>query len=245
MEPKTDRSSNDHDHYSVDEMMAQLKRHNRDKDQQDKIKDGELVTRPDGSQVIKVKKRRRRSKQPSKKTNPKLKWAIIGTASALAMALVAFTIFIIAKYNGTSFKEKTEISISKLIAADSTKLEQLRVTPLSAAASKATISWDKESFFQSATFSDIKADLKVTSFLSRAWNGEEILADSGTIQLQLPEQNRTESIASTISNYRFKSYRCEKLDLLFGDDENAPSLKSLSASLQQLPDRRYQVAYSS
>lgn len=230
--------------------MAQLKRHNQDKDQQDKdqqdkIKDGELVTRPDGSQVIKVKKRRRRSKQPSKKTNPKLKWAIIGTASALAMALVAFTIFIIAKYNGTSFKEKTEISISKLIAADSTKLEQLRVTPLSAAASKATISWGKESFFQSATFSDIKADLKVTSFLSRAWNGEEILADSGTIQLQLPEQNRAESIASTISNYRFKSYRCEKLDLLFGDDENAPSLKSLSASLQQLPDRRYQVAYSS
>jgi hypothetical protein len=244
MEPKTDRSSNDHDHYSVDEMMARLKRHNRDKEQQDKIKDGELVTRPDGSQVIKVKKRRRRSKQPSKKTNPKLKWAIIGTASALAMALVAFTIFIIAKYNGTSFKEKTEISISKLVAADLTKLEQLRVTPLSAAASKATISWDKESFFQSAKFSAIKADLKVTSFLSRAWNGEEILADSGTIQLQLPEQNRAESIDSITSNYRFKSYRCEKLDLLFGDSEGAPSVKGVHASLQQLPDSHYQVVFN-
>ncbi|NCF12203.1 MAG: hypothetical protein GWP68_02310 [Verrucomicrobiaceae bacterium] len=232
MEPKTDRSSNDHDHYSVDEMMARLKRHNRDKEQQDKIKDGELVTRPDGSQVIKVKKRRRRSKQPSKKTNPKLKWAIIGTASALAMALVAFTIFIIAKYNGTSFKEKTEISISKLVAADLTKLEQLRVTPLSAAASKATISWDKESFFQSAKFSAIKADLKVTSFLSRAWNGEEILADSGTIQLQLPEQNRAESIDSI------------KLDLLFGDSEGAPSVKGVHASLQQLPDSHYQVVFN-
>ena len=65
--------------------MARLKRHNRDKEQQEKIKDGELVTRPDGSQVIKVKKHRRRSKQPSKKTNPKLKWAIIGTASSLAL----------------------------------------------------------------------------------------------------------------------------------------------------------------
>ena len=107
MEPETDRSSNDHEHYSVDEMMDRLKHHNRDKEQQDKIKDGELVTRPDGSQVIKVKKRRRRSKQPSKKANPKLKWAIIGTASFLALALVAFTIFIIARYNGISFKEKT------------------------------------------------------------------------------------------------------------------------------------------
>ena len=137
MEPKTDRSGNDHDHYSVDEMMAQLKHHNRDKEHQDKIKDGELVTRPDGSQVIKVKKRRRRSKQPSKKTNPKLKWALIGTASGLALVLVAFTIFIIARYNGASFKEKTETSVTKLLAGNSTKIEQLRVTPLSAAASQA------------------------------------------------------------------------------------------------------------
>ncbi|MDC1406240.1 hypothetical protein N8314_01680 [Akkermansiaceae bacterium] len=245
MEPETDRSSNDHEHYSVDEMMARLKRHDRDKEQQDKIKDGELVTRPDGSQVIKVKKRRRRSKQPSKKTNPKLKWAVIGTASGLALALVAFTIFIIARYNGASFKEKTEISISKHVTADSTKIEQLRVTPLSAAASKATINWDRESFFHSATFSAIKADIKATSFLSRSWNGEEILAEQGTIQLQLPEKNRAASIDSIISNYRFKSYRCEKLDLLFGDSEDAPSIKGLHASLQRLPSRRYQVTYNS
>jgi len=244
MEPKTDRSSNDHEHYSVDEMMARLKRHNRDKEQQEKIKDGELVTRPDGSQVIKVKKHRRRSKQPSKKTNPKLKWAIIGTASSLALVIVAFTIFIIARYNGASFKEKTETSITELVAANSTKLEQLRVTPLSAVASEATINWDKETFFQSATFSAIKADVKATSFLSRAWNGEEVLADHGTIQLQLPERNRAESIDSIISHYRFKSYRCEKLDILFGDSEDAPSVKGLHASLQQLPDSHYQVAFN-
>ncbi len=244
MEPKTDRSGNDHEHYSVDEMMARLKHHNRDKEQQDKIKDGELVTRPDGSQVIKVKKRRRRSKQPSKKTNPKLKWAIIGTASSLALVLVAFTIFIIARYNGASFKEKTETSITRLVTGNSTKIEQLRVTPLSVAASEAAINWDKDTFFQSATFSAIKADLKVTSFLSRAWNGEEILANHGTIQLQLPERNRAESVDSLISNYRFKSYRCEKLDLLFGGSEGAPSVKGIHASLQQLPDSHYQVAFN-
>ncbi len=134
-------------------------------------------------------------------------------------------------------KRKPKLRSLSLLLPIQQNSNSYALPPLSAAASEATINWDKETFFQSATFSAIKADVKATSFLSRAWNGEEVLADHGTIQLQLPERNRAESIDSIISHYRFKSYRCEKLDILFGDSEDAPSVKGLHASLQQLPDQ--------
>ena len=244
MELNTDNKEGQHDHYSVDEMMDRLKHRKRAKDKQNEIKDGELITRSDGTQAIKVRKRKRRSQQAPKEANSKPKWVAIGICSGLALLAVTFTMFVITKYNGASFKESTAISIAYLLEANSTQLDQLRVTPISAAVSGVEISWDNETFFQEAAFSSIKADIKATSFFSSAWHGNEILSKKGWIRLQIPEQNKAQNIGRSSSKYSFETYRCEDLDVIFGANNTAPSIKGTHATLQQLPNRRYQVSFN-
>ncbi|MGB2402622.1 MAG: hypothetical protein ACPIA7_04355, partial [Akkermansiaceae bacterium] len=244
MEPTNDSLDDHHDHYSVDEMMERLKHHKSREDKQHGMKDGELITRSDGTQVIKVRKRKRRSQQAPKEAHPQFKWAAIGIVAGLALLLLVFTIFIITKFNGASFKGKTEISITKVLKANLTKLSQLRVTPISATADEINIVWGDDSFFHKAAFSAIKTDIKATSFFSDSWYGDEMLSEKGVIQLQIPNKNKPQNIENKSSRYRFQSYRCEALDVILGSYDHPPSVQGMHATLQELPNTQYQIAFN-
>lgn len=246
-EKTSETSVTEGENYSVDAMMARLKKEDRQNRQSAKSPEGELVTREDGTQVIKVRRRKRRSQQSPKKsksqTNPKLKWIILGSIVGLTVLLAAGTIFIIAKYNGRKFKATTESTISELSGATQTTLTQLRVTPISANAQKTEITWDKHAFIKDASFRDIHADIKATSFFSNRWIGEDIIADNGKIHLQTPESS-SESILSEIdSPYEFGAYRCKNLQLLFGSDRGAPAINNLKVSLRQLANKQHQIIF--
>lgn len=71
-----------------------------------------------------------------------------------------------------------------------------------------------------------------------------MLSKKGVIQLQIPERNRTQSIDSVSSIYRFQSYRCEALDIIFGGSNTAPSIDGLHATLQKLPNNQHQVSFN-
>lgn len=234
--------------------MARLKRNDRqkrssssDSDPSDPRKDGELVTRADGSQVVKVRRRKRRSSQPqkkaAKKTNPKLKWAMLGLLIGILVILAAGTIFIIAKYNGRQFKESTEATISKLSGAETTALTQLRVTPISAKASKVELDWGKHSFLQSASFNSLYANILATSFFSNEWIGEEVVARLGKIHLQTPATNLEPPLERVLSPYQFGTFRCNQLDLHFGRDRDAPAVTGLQIALRRQVDERYQIVF--
>jgi len=246
MESHSDKHNPENDHYSVDEMMDRLKRNDQQKRSVDPNNEGELITRPDGSQVIKVRKHKRRSKQQAKKSehNPKTKWTILGAMIALLVILVAGIVFIIAKYNGKSFKEKTELNISELTGAEATELTQLRVTPISAMASKAIITWGNDSFYQSANFSNIRGDIGATSFLSTNWSGEELVAEQGIIHLQIPLADAAKSDQAIVSHYRFGTLRCNKLDLLFGSKQESPSIIGLQMSMSKGIGDAYQLVFN-
>lgn len=247
MESNSNTPNQDGENYSVDEMMARLKRNDKQKRTDSPDKDGELVTREDGSQVVKVRRRKRRSQQPEKKkkkSNPKIKWAILGSLIGLFVILIAGTIFIIVKYNGKSFKETTEATVTDLTAAESAELTQLRVTPVSAKAAKAELSWDQHSFFQSASFTNIKADIKATSFFTSDWIGEEVVASVGSIQIKTPASSVETSSNTAISPYSFGAFRCNQLDMQFGSDRNAPAITGLQISLRKQVDDRYQVVFN-
>ncbi|MGB2427871.1 MAG: hypothetical protein ACPIGG_00085 [Akkermansiaceae bacterium] len=244
MESEPHKPNEDHEHYSIDEMMARLKQSQRDEETQKRIKEGELITRSDGSQVIRVRKRKRRSKQPPKALHPNFKWALIGSAAGLILMVTLITVYIIVKYNGATFKNETESTIAGLVGAKSTELTQLRVTPISASASQADIQWGNMTFYHSAKFENIRADIKATSFLSRNWIGEEIVAELGKIRLQIPSTQSNDRRKRIDLPYRFQSYRCEKLDILFGDPDAACSVTGLHGTLQQLSDSRFQIAFN-
>jgi hypothetical protein len=244
---KSDIPDNSADNYSVDEMMGKLRKGERHKRQSDSKSEGELVTRENGTQAIKVRRRKRRSKQPPKKqasqTNSKLKWAILGSAAALLVLMGIVTIFIIAKYNGSKFKTTTESNISSLSGAAETTLTQLRVTPVSAKAGKTEIKWGQQSFLKDATFSNIRAHIIATSFFSDEWRGEEIVASIGEVHLKTPDSGAETSSDEITSPYRFGAYRCNQLDLFFGSEKSAPSITEVEVSLRRLNNGEHQIVF--
>ena len=244
---KSDIPDNSADNYSVDAMMGKLRKGERHKRQSDSKSEGELVTREDGTQVVKVRRRKRRSKQPPKKqtsqTNSKLKWAILGSAAALLVLMGIVTIFIIAKYNGSKFKTTTESNISSLSGANETTLTQLWVTPVSAKASKTEIKWGPQSFLKEATFNNIKAHILATSFFSDDWLGEEIVASIGKIHLKTPNSSAETSSDEITSPYRFGAYRCNQLDLFFGSEKSSPSVTGVEVSLRRRNNGEHQIVF--
>lgn len=250
---KSDTPTNGGENYSVDEMMARLKKGERQKRRSspepspEEQAQGELVTREDGTQAIKVRRRKRRSKQPPKQstpqTNPRLKWTLLGSAVGVGVLLVVGTVFIIAKYNGRKFKSKTESNITELSGAMETTLTQLRVTPVSAKANKTEILWGPHAFLKDATFGNIRASIKATSFFSSNWIGEEIVASTGSVRLQTPLASTELNTTAIPSPYQFGAYRCNQLDLLFGTERNAPAIHDLQVSLRQLENEKHQIVF--
>ncbi len=242
-------SEQSRENLSVDEMLARLKKNDRLKQQSRQTPQGELITREDGTQVIKVRKRKRRTHQPAKKsnsaskTNPKLKWIVLGSLVSLLILSIIATIFIIAKYNGRKFKTQTEATISELLGAKQTTISQLRVTPVSTKASKIDLVWDDLSFIKDASFVNISGDIQLTSFFSKEWIGREIVASSGIIHLQAPNHNPENSISENISPYRFGSIRCNQINLFFGSERNSPMISDLEASLRQTNQGNYNIVF--
>jgi len=234
---------------SVDEMLNRLKKGAPQQQQSNNSRQGELITREDGTQVIKVRRRKRRSTQAPKtksshsKTNPKLKWILLGTLVAFLILSVVATIFIIAKYNGRKFKATTESTISALSGANTTTLNQLRVTPVSAKASRTELTWGAHSFLKDASFTNARAHIKATSFFSSHWIGEEIVASKGVVHLQTPSSPPINTLESPSSPYLFGAYRCNQLDLIFGSGKKSPIIKNLMVSLRQLRNEQYQIVF--
>ena len=76
------------DQYSIDQIMERLKRNRGSEPASD---DGELVTRPDGSQALRVRKRKRRSHQPHKEQQlKKRRTHVIQLAASLILVALFF-----------------------------------------------------------------------------------------------------------------------------------------------------------
>ena len=124
--------------YSIDEMMERLKT-----SPPENPENGELVTRPDGSQAIRVRKRKRRTSQPHKEEASRNRRAkIFQVAAALILVFVAALIIGagIIYANSAPFRE----SLVRKIAAGSgasVELQQFRMNPQTANAGGLVLDW--------------------------------------------------------------------------------------------------------
>ena len=243
-EPK--KYKQDGQNYSLDEMMDRLRSDEQEKLTQKNKADGELVTRKDGSQALKVRKRRRRSVQPDKNSNnlsPKVKWTILAGTLGVGIIFTAAIIFIIAKYNGRSFKEKTESIIAEITNAQKSEISKLRITPISAKATTFSIDWGNHTFLKRAEFNNLRSDIKPASFITSKWKGPEIVTSTGQIYLQKPLLSAETTSDTSPSPYDFGSYRCNQLDIYFGQNPDAPAIKELQISLRKTNTEIHQIVF--
>lgn len=176
--------SSSQEKYSIDEMMDRLKvRQAAESDD-----DGELVTREDGTQAIRVRKRKRRTNQPAKPAPEKsMRGVMIQIWAVIALVLLAgVTSGIAIIYaNSPGFRDGLIGKISGITGAE-IDLRQFRMNPTEAAAGGLYLSWPAGNVLEQVTLGSLRAKTHPISFLGRKFTGEEITANEGTAVLRPP-----------------------------------------------------------
>lgn len=180
--------ASDQERYSLDDMLNRLQ--NRQADEQDP---GELVTREDGTQAIRVRKRKRRSSQPGKTAravSPQSRLLqLSATIIVIVVALLVSGAAII--YANSSAYQKN--LASKISAATGARpdLRQFRMNPTGANAAGLQLLWPEGNILQSLKLSTLQASAHPVSFMGRKFTGDEVTAHEGQLMLRIPQAGET------------------------------------------------------
>jgi hypothetical protein len=221
--------------YSIDEMMERLKNVPTGNPE-----DGELVVRADGTQAIRVRKRKRRSSQPAK-TNAKARSRSGGTRQAVGLALffiVALAVGVALVYaNSSTYRSSLTQNIEQVTGAN-VKITQFRMNPKTANAGSLLLDWPEGNVVRSLALKGLTAEISPTSFLGGRMSGAEVTALSGTLALQIPKGGqplRHSPAPESVSSAPFKRYRVPVLDVTLGDPA-APMVRLLKSEASLNPD---------
>lgn len=209
--------SSEPEKYSISEMMDRLKERTSGDPSQ-----GELVTRADGTQAIKVRKRKRRSDQPERESQKQAKRVralqmIAALVVVVAMLLVAAGVLFY--YNGSPYRNKVLQRIAVATGGEA-EVTQFRVTPLGANAQTFAIKWPEQSVLKSLTLSSgVMAELKLTSFLGRTWSGDELTAEKGELLIGESTTGK-ELVLDEESHFKFTRFRCPNMTVVLGNPQS-------------------------
>ncbi len=222
------------DQYSFEEMVERLRRgHGSDPSPED----GELVTRADGTQAIRVRRRKRRSHQPHKEQRlKKRRMLMIQLSAALILVLLFVLGFGIALlYANSGFFRK---GLTEKIAATTgakVRLEQFRVNPRGANAALIELEWPQSEAMKKILARDLNAKVAPQSFLGGRMSGEEVVAREAIVWLGMPEassENATKD--SPAPSIHFARLAANEGQVLYGDP-SLPIFKLHKTELSYMP----------
>lgn len=205
-------SENEPENYSLEEMMQSLKERGHD--------EGELVTRSDGTVAVKVRKRKRRSKQPHKeaaKRGQRLQILQLGLVFFFIIGLLGLAVGMLIYYNSNKFRETTRERISAWTAAE-VELADFTVTPNNAKCATANFTWPEGNYLRHLHLTYPTAYLNVSSFLGNKWGGTNVLCKTGKLSFSAAQSDAPRRTGAGPGGspfpFAFSSYRCEKLDIV-------------------------------
>lgn len=205
------------ENYSIDDMMDRL----RSRGEGSSDGEAQLVTREDGTQVYKMRKRKRRSHQPKKdKERRKKQFRVVQVVAAVGLVAVTGAAFLASflYLNSGSYKDSIVERIGIWTGAEP-KVTELRLTPVSAAASTMELKWPQGSVLESLKLGPITGDLQTGPLFAGKWKGNELHATHGTLVLKKPVKGGA-AVASRPSGaespFQFR-YRSSKFSVLAGD----------------------------
>ena len=208
--------------YSVEEMMDELRRGKREKSSR---KETELVTRPDGSQVMRVRKRKRRkesSTRGSKKIRSRRYGLFLSIGFVVLLIIAGISLLLaVARFNSKGFRDSLSVSLGEASAAK-VRLMDLSINPFKSRLKSAQFSWSGEGIPRSLELSELETRLDASSFLSSKLRGREVRARSGILRLGPPlEANELKPLKNE-EFLEFSSYRCSQFDLEYGTEGEVP-----------------------
>ncbi|MFM2198682.1 MAG: hypothetical protein RLZZ505_2114 [Verrucomicrobiota bacterium] len=209
------QQNSDKEKYTIDEMMGHLKK------RQSGEAEPELVTRSDGSQALKVKKRKRRTDQTANKDTQLKKRIQIGQIAGAVLLLTILVLVVgvgIIFVNSAGYRESltSKLEISSGAKVD---MEQFRMNPLAANTRKATLQWPLGNVLDKFELLGVTAKISPSSFVGRSFTGDEILAESAKLLLKAPDPSkplRHVPKSEDGLSVKFSRYAVSSLDIKFG-----------------------------
>ncbi len=204
--------------FSIDEMMERL----RNPPAEAPVDDGELVTRADGTQAIRVRKRKRRSQQPRKdELRQQRRTRVLQVSSAVILVLLlAFTVGISIIYANSAPFRKNVVRMASQSSGAEVEIEQFRVNPSSANAIQVTLTWPAGNALHSLSSRMVSAAIAPAFFLGKSLMGEEITAQDGILILAAPQAGeplRAVPPAEGSMPVHFQRYGVSRLQVRVGD----------------------------
>jgi hypothetical protein len=223
------------ENYSIDDMMDRL----RSRGEGGREGEAELVTRKDGTQAYRVRKRKRRSHQPKKELESRQRRIrVIRVVTGVALVALAGLAVLgsVIYLNSSAYQESIATRIRIWTGAEP-QLSQFRVSPVSAGASSVELTWPESSMLQSLKVNGVRADLRVSSIFGGAWKGSEMLASQGgTLVLRRPTGAATAPSPerSGVCPFQFR-YRSPQFSVVMGNPEQpAAAVRDSEVSLAVL-----------
>lgn len=194
------------------------------KSRSDGGRDGEsqLVTREDGTQVYRVRKRKRRTHQPKKELEAKRRRVrvlqVIAAVSLVALTGAAFLGSLI-YLNSSGYREKIVDRIRVWTGAE-VSVAEFRATPVSVGAASIQLEWPEGTALRSLKLHGLEGALRPSSVFSGQWSGSEILAaNGGTLVIDKPSGSAPAFPAREGDcPFQFR-YRAPKFNILIGGSE--------------------------
>lgn len=208
---------NEPENFTLEQMMERLK----ERSKSDKP-EGEWVTRADGSQAYKVRRRRRRSHQPHKDAAEQLRRTravqIVSVALVLAVVIALFAglmVFV----NTPGYREQ-RLALAQSCTGAQAEVVQLRIMPHVAQMASFSLTWPEGGMLRSLAAGQIKAELRPTSLLGKVWRGDEVLAQDVRVSMDQPS-GKAAAAATTGDGekfpFQFQNFRTPKLTLQMGN----------------------------
>ncbi|MFD0895728.1 hypothetical protein KBB96_02005 [Luteolibacter ambystomatis] len=221
--------SREPENYSISEMMDRLKeRSGGDRS------NGELVTRADGTQAIKVRSRKRRSHQPHRENEQRERRMravqLVGLVVVIVLLLAVAT-GVVVYMNGSPYRNKIMGRVAEATGAKA-DVTEFRVTPIGANASTLSLEWPEGQTLKKLNLQGVTAELRFSSFLGQPWTGEEIAAQKGELLVGMSSGDA--ALKDGVDFFRFNRLRCADLSVYFGDPRS-PALSILGSEMSLYP----------
>lgn len=220
-------SSSDHppDRYSIDEMMDRLK---HQPSQAGHNPEREMVTREDGSQVIRVRKRKRRTHQPHRdaiRRHRRARLIQVTTAVCALLALMLGGGGALLYSNSKLYLDRLTLLITQMTGAKA-EITQFRVNPVAASAQSVKLEWPEGNPLRQLNIRGLQGDISIGTLLSKSLIGEELKAQDGVLNVREPVAGAQAAfkIDSMLAGViAFERNTVNKLRITYGEP-SAPSL---------------------
>jgi hypothetical protein len=208
-------SNSEPEKYSIDEMLERLKHRGED--------EGQLVTRTDGTQAIKVRKRKRRTEQVRDKLkaqNQRLQLIqIAGFIIFLIVMLIIGGVMIL--YSNSSAFRNGLVSKVESVTGSETKIQQFRINPATASAAHVAMNWSESYVLNRLEVSGLNAVISPICFVGKVFQGQEITGSNGKLFLIAPSGSDPSLIKKDTKNslIKFNRYSVDNLNVFFSREE--------------------------